>query len=60
MTPAVIPGRPEGPDPESRCILSVRVWIPGSLAALAPRNDSYFTAGSAAYEGFGNKIAQPT
>jgi hypothetical protein len=31
----VIPGRSEGPDPESRKVL----WIPDSRAAPAPRND---------------------
>jgi hypothetical protein len=35
----VIPGRREGPDPESRNMLNVGLWIPGSLALLAPRND---------------------
>src|SRR6185437_6702101 len=31
----VIPGRREAPDPES----ITGIWIPGSLAPLAPRND---------------------
>src|SRR5262245_35697363 len=35
----VIPGRPVGPDPESRNAHGIAFWIPGSLAALAPRND---------------------
>ena len=35
----VIPGRREVPDPESRCEHGICFWIPGSLAALAPRND---------------------
>src|SRR5688572_9681315 len=35
----VIPGRPKGPRRESRSTLSASVWIPGSLAPLAPRND---------------------
>jgi hypothetical protein len=35
---SVIPGRPEGPDPES-IRRSVGLWIPGLLALLAPRND---------------------
>src|SRR6185312_11382055 len=35
----VIPGRPAGPNPESRYSFRIRVWIPGSLATLAPRND---------------------
>src|SRR5260221_12563374 len=36
----VIPGRAAGADPESRCMLRTYFWIPGSLASLAPRNDS--------------------
>src|SRR5665811_2188982 len=36
---SVIPGRAEGADPESRCNLRILVWIPGSHAARAPRND---------------------
>ncbi len=51
LVPAVIPGRRQrvrakrGPmtgsasDPKSRCICRARVWIPGSRAATAPRND---------------------
>jgi hypothetical protein len=35
----VIPGRAEGANPESRIGTSHGPWIPGSLAALAPRND---------------------
>ena len=35
----VIPGRAEGADPESRNSFGARLWIPGSLASLAPRND---------------------
>jgi hypothetical protein len=35
----VIPGRREAASPESRPKLSASGWIPGSLAALAPRND---------------------
>jgi hypothetical protein len=37
----VIPGRAEGANPESRAAgqFFVWLWIPGSLAALAPRND---------------------
>ncbi len=38
--PTVIPGCAEGADPESRGgFLGARLWIPGSLAMLAPRND---------------------
>src|SRR5262245_23279073 len=37
--PVVIPGRREAADPESRSIHRLLNWIPGSLAALAPRND---------------------
>jgi hypothetical protein len=37
--PAVIPGRAEGANPESRKKLGVLLWIPGSRATLAPRND---------------------
>jgi hypothetical protein len=33
---SVIPGRPEGPDPESRCKLSVSFWIPDSALRAAP------------------------
>ena len=36
----VIPERAAGADPESRYKLERRVWIPGSRAALAPRNDT--------------------
>ncbi len=36
---SVIPGRPKGPDPESRFGRGVGFWIPGSLVSLAPRND---------------------
>jgi hypothetical protein len=36
---AVIPGRPEGSDPESRCMHGVQLWIPGSRPIGAPRND---------------------
>jgi hypothetical protein len=32
----VIPGRAEGADPESRHLRGASVWIPGSLATLAP------------------------
>jgi len=35
----VIPGRAEGAGPESRCVFGGCFWIPGSLAARAPRND---------------------
>jgi len=36
----VIPGRAEGASPESRAIRrSMPLWIPDSLASLAPRND---------------------
>jgi hypothetical protein len=35
----VIPGAAEGRNPESRSEFGALVWIPGSLAALAPRND---------------------
>jgi hypothetical protein len=31
-----------GAEPESRYELWVWLWIPGSLAALAPRNDEIF------------------
>lgn len=38
---AVIPGRRKAANPESRdpAGLFAGLWIPGSLAALAPRND---------------------
>jgi hypothetical protein len=36
----VIPGRREALGPESRGGTLQGFWIPGSLAALAPRNDS--------------------
>jgi hypothetical protein len=32
----VIPGRPEAPNPESRKILSMVLWIPGSPLRGAP------------------------
>src|SRR6185437_66245 len=32
----VIPGQPEGLGPESRCKLSTKFWIPGSLLRSAP------------------------
>jgi len=35
----VIPGRTEGAGPESIATAVSGIWIPGSLAALAPRND---------------------
>jgi hypothetical protein len=35
MASPVIPGRPEGPDPESRYEHRDRFWIPGSLALRA-------------------------
>jgi hypothetical protein len=35
----VIPGPAEGQNPESRTQHFACVWIPGSLAPLAPRND---------------------
>ena len=35
----VIPGRAEGANPESRTRPGACIWIPGSLAPLAPRND---------------------
>jgi hypothetical protein len=35
----VIPGRREAPNPESSYEFRIWFWIPGSLAALAPRND---------------------
>ena len=36
---SVIPGRAEGANPESGGAPGICIWIPGSLAALAPRND---------------------
>jgi len=30
---------PKGPDPESRCTVCLRFWIPGSRTVCAPRND---------------------
>src|SRR5215475_5607179 len=35
-----IPGTAAGRSPESRTTKGVHIWIPGSLAPLAPRNDA--------------------
>jgi hypothetical protein len=40
-TDVVIPGRTEGANPESSPV-GMHIWIPGSLAALAPRNDGCY------------------
>ena len=35
----VIPARAKGANPESRNMHNAQLWIPGSLAPRAPRND---------------------